>query len=224
MSLLKTAEELSVSIRDAINSRNIVLLSNVLLSVGVFCLGVKVLFSSAGVIALPNAPLTEEISVKGSWANEGFKKLHAQAFSELLGNINPNNVRFVKERFLASATPYIQQQFSEELDRQVAIIRARKMDQKFIMEDSYYDEYQDVVWVWGSREITLPNQTPLKEVWTYEWRIGVNAGMPKISYFSQYKGKPNTRQQKVVPADEVPQLSDDMKEGLVESGSTPKGA
>ena len=112
--------------------------------------------------------------------------------------------------------------FQDEIDRQIAIINARKLKQRFTIDDVYFDEYQDVVWIWGGREITLPGQTPMIKTWTYEFRIAVSSGMPKISYFKQYPGKPNTRQRVVPAADTIPDLTEEMREGLKESGSEVK--
>ena len=48
------------------------------------------------------------------------------------------------------------------------------------------------------------------------------SGMPKISYFKQYPGKPNTRQRVVPAAETIPDLTEEMREGLKESGSEVK--
>lgn len=214
--------EIKTSLKEAISVRNITLLSNLLLSIGVLLFAIRFITFEPGAIALPNAPLTDVIEVKGDWANSGFKKGHATAFSELIGNVSNANINLVKERFLAASTPNLRDQFQDEIDRQISIINARKLKQKFTFEDIYFDEYQDVVWVWGQREITIPNQTPMKKTWTYEYRIGVSAGMPKISYFKQYPGKPNTRQRKVPSADSIPELTEEMRDGLEASGSQVK--
>jgi conjugal transfer pilus assembly protein TraE len=217
--LLKTANEIRLSMTEAITSRNVTLLSNIILSVALLMIAVRFWTFEPGAVAIPDAAVTSPLEVKGNWASASFKMGHAIAFAELLGNVNGNNVKFVKERFLSRATPYLRDQFEDEIDRQIAIIQARKMKQTFMMEDSYYDDTQDIVWIWGNRTITLPNQDPLHDIWTYEMRIGVENGMPRLMYFQQYAGKPNTKQKKVTPASEVPTLSEDMKQGLQESGS-----
>ncbi|BDQ68376.1 MULTISPECIES: TraE/TraK family type IV conjugative transfer system protein [Shewanella] len=221
-SMMGNAEEIRKSIGDAISTRNVSLLSNLILSTAVLIIAIRFATFEPGAVVLPNVPITEVIEVKGDWANASFKKGHATAFAELIGNISKTNINFVKERFLASSTPYLREQFQEEIDRQVSIINARKLKQRFVIEDIYFDEYQDVVWIWGSREITLPGQAPMTKTWTYEFRIGVASGMPKISYFKQYPGKPNTRQRTVPSEDTIPELTSDMREGLIESGSQVK--
>ena len=222
MKILSSADEVRKSLVDAVTTRHVIILSNLMLSAGVLLFSFKFAFFEPGSIVLPNAPVTEVIEVRGSWANASFKKGHAIAFSELIGNISKNNINFVKERFLSAATPNLREQFQGEIDRQISIISARKLQQRFTIDDVYFDEYQDVVWIWGAREITLPGQTPMIKTWTYEFRIGVSSGMPKISYFKQYPGKPNTRQRVVPSADTIPELTEDMREGLTESGSEVK--
>jgi conjugal transfer pilus assembly protein TraE len=222
MKMLKSADDIRKSLVDAITTRNVVLLSNILLSIGVLIFALRFAFFEPGTIVIPNAPMTDVIEVRGDWANASFKKGHAIAFAELIGNISKSNINFVKERFLASTTPNLRNQFQDEIDRQIAIITARKLKQRFTIEDIYFDEYQDVVWIWGSREITLPRQAPMTKTWTYEFRIGVSSGMPKISYFKQYPGKPNTRQRVVPTADTIPELTEDMRKGLKELGSEVK--
>lgn len=220
--LLPKAKDIKVSLTEAISVRNVTLLANLALSLSVLIFALKFLTFEPGAVAIPNAPLTDPIEVRGNWANSSFKQGHAIAFAELIGNISKTNIQFVKRRFLASSTPHLRDQFEEEIDRQVSIISARKIKQKFMIEDIHFDEYQDVVWVWGNREITIPNQKPLNKIWTYEFRIGVHGGMPKISYFKQYPGKPNTRQRTVPAADTIPELTEEMRSGLEESGSTVK--
>ncbi|WP_076415073.1 TraE/TraK family type IV conjugative transfer system protein [Shewanella sp. UCD-KL12] len=220
--LLKKANDVKVSLTEAISVRNVTLVSNLALSLSILVFAFKFATFEPGAVAIPNAPLTDPIEVRGSWANSSFKQGHAIAFAELIGNISKTNIKFVKQRFLASSTPHLRDQFEEEIERQVSIISARKLKQKFTIEDIYFDEYQDVVWVWGNREITIPNQKPLNKIWTYEFRIGVHGGMPKISYFKQYPGKPNTRQRTVPASDTIPELTEEMRLGLEESGSTIK--
>lgn len=220
--LLKNANNIRISLTEAISVRNITLLSNLMLSLALLLFAFRFWMFEPGAIAIPNAPLTKPIEVRGSWANQSFKQGHAIAFAELIGNISKTNIQFVKQRFLANTTPHLRDQFEDEIERQVSIINARKIKQKFIIEDVYYDEYQDIVWVWGQREITIPRQKPLNKTWTYEFRIGVYGGMPKISYFKQYPGKPNTRTRVVPAANTIPQLTDEMRSGLVEAGSTVK--
>ncbi len=220
--ILGSIDDMKMSINEAISVRNVTLLSNLFLSVGVLIFSFKFAMFEPGAVAIPNAPLTSPIEVKGEWANASFKEGHAMAFSELIGNISQTNIQLVKQRFLANTTPYLRDELENEIERQVSIIQARKLKQKFTFEDIYYDKYQDVVWVWGTREIILPRQEPLTKTWTYEWRIGVNAGMPKISYFKQYPGKPNTRQRTVPKAETIPELTEEMRQGLIESGSEVK--
>lgn len=220
--ILGNAEDIRKSIGEAISIRNVTLLSNLMLSAALLIFSISFATFEPGAVVLPNSPITEVIEVKGDWANASFKKGHATAFAELIGNISNTNINFVKERFLASSTPYLREQFQDEIDRQISIINARRLKQRFVIEDIYYDEYQDVVWIWGAREITLPGQSPMTQTWTYEFRIGVSSGMPKISYFKQYSGKPNTRQRTVPSADTIPELTTDMRDGLVESGSKVK--
>ncbi|GIU41060.1 hypothetical protein TUM3794_20600 [Shewanella colwelliana] len=219
MSLLSNASEIKQSLTKAVSARNITLLCNLILSIALLLFAIRFFTFEPGAVALPNAPLTEVIEVKGDWANSAFKKGHAIAFSELIGNVSNANINLVKERFLAASTPNLRDLFQDEIERQISIINARKLKQRFTFEDIYFDEYQDVVWVWGQREITIPNQAPMNKTWTYEYRIGVAAGMPKISYFKQYPGKPNTRQRKVPTADSIPELTEEMREGLKDSGS-----
>ncbi|MBB1388347.1 hypothetical protein H5185_02775 [Shewanella sp. SG44-6] len=222
MEILKNANDVRKSLIDAITTRNVTLLSNLLLSIGICIFAFKFAFFEPGSVVLPNAPMTEVIEVRGDWANASFKRGHAIAFAELIGNISKSNINFVKERFMSAATPNLREQFQDEIDRQIAIISARKLQQRFTIDDVYFDEHQDVVWIWGSREIILPGQPPLIKTWTYEFRIGVASGMPKISYFKQYPGKPNTRQRVVPAADTIPELTEDMRAGLEESGSEVK--
>jgi len=220
--LLANLSDLKVSMTEAISVRNVTVLSNLCLSITLLVFAFKFLTFEPGAVALPNAPLTSPVEVKGNWANASFKEGHAWAFSELIGNISKTNIKFVKQRFLAASTPYLRDQLEEEIERQVSIINARKLKQRFVIEDLYFDEYQDVVWIWGTREITIPNQKPLKKTWTYEWRIGVNGGMPKISYFKQYPGKPNLRQRVVPASDTIPELTNEMRNSLIEAGSSVK--
>lgn len=222
ISILGSANDIKKSLIEAISVRNITLLSNLCLSVALLIFAVRFATFEPGAIALPNSPITEIIEVQGDWANASFKKGHAIAFAELIGNISKVNIGFVKERFLAASTPYLRDQFQDEIERQISVINARKLKQRFTIEDVYFDEYQDVVWIWGSREITLPGQEPMLKTWTYEFRIGVSSGMPKISYFKQYPGKPNTRQRKVPSQETIPDLPEDMRSGLIESGSEVK--
>lgn len=210
--MLMDINEIKKSVSEAISARNIQLLANLCLSIAVLMLAIRYVFFEPGAIAIPNAPITESIEVKGDWANGAFKQGHAIAFASLLGNISPQNISFVKQRFLISSSPALRNTVEQELDTQISLIKTRKIKQSFTMEDVHFDESQDAIWVWGEKTLLVPNSPAIKSTWTFEFRIGVNAGMPKITYFNQYKGKPNLRQRKLPQAELIPYLDNEIKD------------
>lgn len=145
------------------------------------------------VVTPPN--MNEEIRVIGNKASESYKTQWALFYSTMLGNINPKNIQFIMDYIIKSLSPELQGRIAAELQSQINIMQTRGVDQTFTPIDIYFDEKNDMVYVWGTKTTKLTNVSDKQETskWTYEWVIGLRQGMPRIAYANQYAGTPNIK-------------------------------
>ena len=183
------------SFQGMVASNNITRVSNMFLSGAlVICLGV-IFFKDAEVIAIPEQNMFGELSIKGSKANENYQQAWAYSISSLIGNINPQNVAFVKKTMMNVLSPRLQLQIEPMLDRQAEIIKMRDVRQVFIAEDLMHEPTTDLITVWGQKLTFIDGKPKADTKWSYEFKIVANNGRPKVTHIDQYPGTPRKRKE-----------------------------
>jgi conjugal transfer pilus assembly protein TraE len=134
--------------------------------------------------------LTETAIVRGNDANPVYKQSWALAMAELVGNINPKNVEFMKDAIVPILSPRLQVDLSRQIDETVTIIRAKNITQIFIVNNMYHNTKNDVIYIWGDKKSFIGNEAASSVKWTYEFKIGVHNGSPRILHVDQYLGTP----------------------------------
>lgn len=179
--------------RGMVASNNITRVSNMLLSGGLLlCLGI-IFFKDAEVIAIPEQNMFGELSIQGTKANQNYQQAWAYSISSLIGNINPQNVSFVKKTMMNVLSPHLQLQIEPMLDRQAEMIKMRDIRQVFIAEDLMHEPTTDLITVWGQKITFIDGKPKADTKWSYEFKIVANNGRPKVTHIDQYPGTPRKR-------------------------------
>ena len=173
----------------AIASRNMAQIVNIALVGVVLLLALKALFQKPIIIVTPPG-FTQEFTMQGDRASQGYKISWANYVANTIGNTNPRNIDFNREVIVTMLSPNLQDALGNKLKRASEIMKTRKMTQNFTLQDAVYDPKNDIVYIWGRKIIKVARQEPISANWTYEVQIKSRQGMPRITYLKQYSGTP----------------------------------
>lgn len=185
----------SKSWSQAIASRNIALLTSLVLATGFVMLAIKVtLQKPIVVVAPPN--FINEFTIQGDQVSDAYKISWAIYLASTIGNTNQRNIKFNKDVIGSMLSPNLRESISSKMDRAAEILRTRKVKQSFTIEDTRYDPHNDIVYVWGKKVISTIRQEPIVSNWTIEAQVKASNGSPRITYLKQYSGTPKVNELK----------------------------
>lgn len=183
------------SFTQMVASNNITRVSNLFLSVGVAALALSLFLKDTEVVVTPEHNFFGELSVQGDKVNQNYQQAWAYSVSTLIGNINPQNVDFVKKTMMKILSPNLQMQLEPELDKQSEMIKMRNIRQIFIADDLMHEPETDLITVWGQKVTFIDGQPKADTKWSYEFKIKANNGRPRVTYINQYPGTPRKRKE-----------------------------
>ncbi|WP_079829477.1 TraE/TraK family type IV conjugative transfer system protein [Salmonella enterica] len=114
----------------------------------VFLLVVQV-FSKETIVTIQPFTLTEEAWVTKSNASQSYKEAWGFAFAQLLGNVTPGTVDFVKERITPLLSPSIYQDVIDAIEIQAQQIKNDRVTMRFEPRFVEYEPKSDKVFVYG---------------------------------------------------------------------------
>lgn len=161
------------------------------LSFAVLILAILVQGKKTEIVVMP-PDYFEPIIVDGKYANRSYIANHALSIALSLGNISSKNIDFVSDALMKVLSPRLQTKLGKALETEAKLLSKRRARQTFEVEDVMFRDSDNLVWVWGEKSTTVGGNT-LREYFTYEFRIEPNHGMPKITHFDAYPGKPSMR-------------------------------
>lgn len=176
------------------------------LSIAILILVIMLQGKKTEVVVMP-PDYYEPVIVDGSYANRSYTASHALAIAVMLGNISPRNVDFVTEKFMKMLSPRLQSMLYGALDTEAKLLLRKRARQTFEVDDVMFRNEDNLVWVWGTKT-TMVGPNSAKDSFTYEFRLEPNNGIPKITHFDAYPGKPNIKRQGLVEV--TPYLSRDL--------------
>lgn len=181
------------SLQDLNDNKKSQKMVNIILASSVLALTIMV--ATEDTVAVVTPPhFSEELRVSQNQANEHYKVRWAFAAAALAGNISEKNAGFVVEQLGLMFSPYLKDAILPSIRREAQIVAARKAEQRFTIEDAIYEPKNDVVFIWGHKELKVDkNDKPTSERWTYEFRIEPFSGRPSISHFDSYPGPPKSK-------------------------------
>ncbi|HAQ48940.1 MAG TPA: hypothetical protein DCR37_07830 [Glaciecola sp.] len=166
------------------------------LSFAVLILAILVQGKKTEIVVMP-PDYYEPVIVDGKYANRSYIANHALSIAVSLGNISAKNIDFVSEAFLRMLSPRLQTKLGKSLETEAKLLAKKRARQTFEVEDVMFRDRDNLVWVWGEKSTTVGGNT-MREYFTYEFRIEPNHGMPKITHFDAYPGKPSMRDKEPV--------------------------
>jgi conjugal transfer pilus assembly protein TraE len=171
------------------------------------CLTIMLTTKETEIVVMP-AIYDQEIKVQGNRANEHYMTRHGFGIASLIGNINERNAPFVMTTMLDMMSPYLRSQLEDGLLKEVQILKIRKANQSFVIEDMMYEPKNNLIWVWGTKTLSIKSGSKAEERWTYELRIEPRNGSPVITHFDSYAGTPKQKNNDEYTVDNSPYLDE----------------
>ncbi|MCE2571746.1 type IV conjugative transfer system protein TraE [Motilimonas eburnea] len=196
---------------NAVSAANINALAVLVLALGLVIALVVILNKDTKTIMTSPTYKGEKIEVIGNKANSNWKKGWSLYLAILIGNVGPKNVELVVSEINSYLSPRLKRQKKEEIEKFVAMLKARNAEQTFVPQDMAYDPKQDVVWVWGELSVsTMNNKSPTPQRWTYEFKVLMDGlGSPRVTFLDQYSGAPKINRKRKKDDDVSVKLRED---------------
>lgn len=155
---------------------------------------VFLVFSKNTTVVMQPFTLTEEAWVTKDRASQSYKEAWGLAIAQLIGNVTPGSVDFVKERLGPLLSPTIYQEVIEVVSMQAQQIKNDRISMRFEPRSVDYEEKTDKVFVTGysfMKGISV-SATEEREERTYEFIVKVSNYAPVFESINTYVGKPRT--------------------------------
>ncbi|MDW1643017.1 TraE/TraK family type IV conjugative transfer system protein [Vibrio alginolyticus] len=163
----------------------VLVLSNLLLAVAAF--------SRNTVVAIQPPTLSETAEVSRNQATQPYLKSWGLYLAELMGNVTPGNVSFIRVAIEPLLSPAVYQQVVDALEIQARQIREDRVALKFQPRQVEYEYETGHVFVTGYSLVSGPSGDEQRQTRTYEFDIDIEQYRPKLSWMDTYEGQARTK-------------------------------
>lgn len=150
------------------------------------------LFNKDQIVVIKPFTLTEEAWVSQSDGSEVYKESWAMAIAQIVGNVTPSSVPFVKEAVSPLLSPDIYQEVIDVIDAQALLIAEDRITLTFSPHTIETEKETSKVFVTGKSTSRSGNADSKATQKTFEFIIEINNYLPIFSYISSYDGQPRT--------------------------------
>lgn len=158
----------------------------------VVLLSIKILRKET-IIVLQPGTLTTEAWVASKGSSQSYKEAWGLFLAQLVGNVTPNSLEFIKERLQPLLAPKVYQEVMDEVNIQAQQIKKDRLSLRFEPKSVEYEVATGKVFVCGtSFENGAGGRSELRSDRTYEFVITINNYGPLITSISTYSGPPRT--------------------------------
>lgn len=146
------------------------------------------------IVTIQPFTLSEEAWVTRNDASRSYLEAWGFAIAQLLGNVTPGSVDFVKERLSPLLAPSVYQDVMDAVEVQAKEIRNDRITMRFEPRFVEYEPKSGKVFVYGF-SYTRGASSQADEDRTersYEFVLTVSNYLPVLSYIETYAGRPRT--------------------------------
>jgi len=147
--------------------------------------------STVVTVAPPN--FTKEIAVDKESGSNSYYEAWGLAISELMGNVNQGNVKFVKKSLSEYMSGNVYQEVALELEEQVAAIVDEGIRTSFIPMQVLTEKDSGKVFVTGNHTVSMMGIPDKKHIRTYEFQMNVVNYRPVVVAFNVYEMQARTK-------------------------------
>jgi len=153
---------------------------------------VALAFRKETIVTITPFTLTEEAWVTKNQASQSYQEAWAFALAQLLGNVTPGTVGFIKDRIQPLLSPRIYQDVIDVLKVQSQDIVNNRLTMRFEPRGVTYEVSTGKVFVQGWSYIKAISANEVRSERTYEFKIRVSNYAPVFEHIETYEGKPRT--------------------------------
>lgn len=161
------------------------LAANVILAVAVF--------TRQTVVSIQPPTLVEQAEVSRSRASQPYLESWALFLAELMGNVTPGNVPFIRDALGPLLSPDVYQQVIDALEIQARQIREDRVTLKFQPRQVDYEAASGHVFVTGYSYIAGPAGDEQRQTRTYEFALQIRHYRPLLTWMETYEGAARTQ-------------------------------
>jgi len=150
-------------------------------------------FNRSAVVALVPPTLKHKAWVSADGASQDYKTSWGLYLAQLLGNVTPGNVRFIKEAIGPLLDPAVYDQTIAAITKQAEEIRQDGISLRFQPRSVKYETETDKVFVEGYSFVTGVGGEEERKTRTYESKIKINDYAPLVTGLDTYQGRARTQ-------------------------------
>lgn len=161
--------------------------------VGIIILLLVMVLRKETIVTIQPFTLKGEAWVSESNASQSYKKAWGLAVAQLVGNVQPSTVGFLKDTLAPILAPSVYQEVMDILEVQAIDIKKDRVVMRFEPRSIIYEKQSDKVFVEGMSYISgvsSPKEKSSPRV--YEFVIGIEGYMPELEYIETYEGRAKT--------------------------------
>ncbi|MGN1393020.1 MAG: TraE/TraK family type IV conjugative transfer system protein [Succinivibrionaceae bacterium] len=163
-----------------------------LLSINV-ALTIALISKNETVVLLP-PHVDSKLAIAIDKSNEGYKKSWALYLSQLLGNVTPKNLSFIKESVAPILDPQIYNDFMLAIDTQAEKIKQDRVTMHFEPSKVTFNNSSQIIYVFGKSIVKGPYGDMRIYQRTYEFKISIDNYRPVLLWMDNYISNSKSRQ------------------------------
>jgi conjugal transfer pilus assembly protein TraE len=179
------------SLSELQGDRRFLIYANLVLGVLLLLLLGLVFASDTRVVLVP-PELAGEVWITPDDASADYKKSWALMTATVLGNVTPATAEDVQKTLVALIAPEAYREIQLDLSNQVKMIQTDSLSVSFTPKQRVYEDDTDKIFVTGTHTVTGPSGDQREAQRTYEFRIQIRLGVPQVTHFDVYEGRPRT--------------------------------
>ena len=125
-------------------------------------------------------------------ASQSYKEAWGLSLAQLLGNVSPGNLDFVKQRIIPLLPANLYEQTVTNMTAEVIMMKENRVTTSFDPLEVVYERDTDKVFVYGNYSSQSPAIKAKREKRTYEFKINMENHLPKIVHMDTYADEPHT--------------------------------
>ena len=135
----------------------------------------------------------EQIELAYQSASRSYHESFGLYVASFLGNINPGNAGFVKQALELSFSPTLYSEIQRTITDDAERMRASGRTLRFFPDRVIYEQSTGKTFVAGKQEIVSAAGNVHEQDVTYEMRVAIRKGLPKVESYAFYTGAPRTQ-------------------------------
>lgn len=149
-------------------------------------------FTKDQVVVMQPVTLAGDAWISEKAASQSYKEAWGMFLAQLVGNVTPTNVTFLKERLSPLLSPSIYAEVMTGLDMQSQKIVQDRIVTRFEPREVAYETTTDKVFVFGRSYVKGATGEERSEERTYEYGIRIKNYLPMVVSAQTYEGKPRS--------------------------------